>query len=109
MCCFGDIDKGDELFVGISSVDFQQGHSNGSTKEFKHNGYRSWGGKSKGVEKVQQENVGDHHSNKNDHDFGKDKHFGVKDAFACNLHQTTGENGTSSYTYTGHNHNHAKA
>ena len=71
-------------------------------QQFKNNGNRRGCGHTESIEHVQEDNIRNHYCQKNDHDFGKEKHIGMKDSLTGHFHHSIREGSSNKYTQTGH-------
>ena len=70
--------------------DFEYADSDRCTQqsEDKRNGCGGW--HSEGIEDIEQNHIREHHGQKQQHDFGECKHFGMEHPATCDLHHSAG-------------------
>src|SRR5690606_7244007 len=85
----------------IVGRDLDQGHGHGGAQEFEYNGDRGGGGHAQSIEKIQEEDIGDHHRRKDEHDLVEIEFTRIEDALSDHFHQATGKNGTTDDPQTG--------
>jgi hypothetical protein len=80
------------------------GDGDGRPQQFKNDGHRGGGWQAKGIEKIEQQDIGDHDRQKYGDQFKHHKKLGMKNAFACHLHHTAGKGDAGQNTQASNDH-----
>ena len=104
---FARIEVSAEIGEGSARLPhFEAGHRDGATQEFKDDGDGGGGGKTEGVEGVEEENVRHHDGREYDDDFLEGEVFRDQDPGFGHLHHARRKGGAEENACAGHRQNH---